>query len=123
MRDLDVVIVSASGGRDLLRACLRSLRSHPPSSARMKVHVVDNASSDGTAAMVREEFPEVVLRALDYNSGFSAANNVVLRESRAPFVLLLNPDTEVRDGALDHMLRLMDDRPQVGMSGCRLEQA
>ena len=71
----------------------------------MTVHVVDNASTDGTPEMVREEFPEVVLHALDWNSGFCVANNIVLRESRADFVLLLNPDTEVYEGALDHMLR------------------
>ena len=88
----------------------------------MKVHVVDNASTDGTPEMVREEFPEVVLRALDWNSGFCVANNLVLRESRAPFVLVLNPDTEVYEGALDHMLGVMRERPDVGMSSCRLAQ-
>jgi N-acetylglucosaminyl-diphospho-decaprenol L-rhamnosyltransferase len=119
--DLEVVIVSA-GTRDLLRACLASLRAHPPKTASMAVHVVDNASTDGTPAMVRDEFPEVTLHALDRNAGFSAANNLVLRASRAPFALVLNPDTEVYDGALDHMLAVMRDRPDVGMASCRLAQ-
>src|SRR4051812_42955661 len=88
----------------------------------MRVHVVDNASTDGTPQMVRDEFPEVVLHALDWNSGFCVANNVVLTTSRAPFVLLLNPDTVVYAGALDHMVGVMRDRPDVGMSSCRLEQ-
>lgn len=117
---MEVVIVSAAGARDLLRSCLVSLRAHPPTIARMRVHVVDNASPDGTPDMVRSEFPEVQLHALDYNSGFSAANNLVLRETNAEFVLLLNPDTEVSAGALDHMLEVMRARPDVGMSSCRL---
>jgi N-acetylglucosaminyl-diphospho-decaprenol L-rhamnosyltransferase len=114
------VVVSSTGARDLLRACLQSLRENPPSSAGMKVHVVDNASTDGTPDMVREEFPEVVLHALPWNSGFCVANNLVLRDSKAPFVLVLNPDTEVYEGALDHMLGVMRQRPDIGMSSCRL---
>jgi GT2 family glycosyltransferase len=118
--DLEVVIVSSTGARDLLRACLASLRANGPASASMEVHVVDNASTDGTPEMVRADFPEVTLHALDWNSGFCVANNIVLRDSHAPFVLVLNPDTEVYEGALDHMLELMRTRPDVGMSTCRL---
>jgi N-acetylglucosaminyl-diphospho-decaprenol L-rhamnosyltransferase len=118
--DLDVVIVSATGSQDVLRACLASLRDHPPATGAMEVHVVDNASTDGTATMVRREFPDVNLHALGYNSGFSVANNIVLRRSQAPFALILNPDTEVYAGALDHMLAVMTERPDIGMSSCRL---
>jgi GT2 family glycosyltransferase len=116
------VVVSSTGARDLLRACLASLRANPPEAGAMTVHVVDNASTDGTPEMVRDEFPEVVLHALDWNSGFCVANNIVLRESRADFVLVLNPDTEVYEGALNHMLGVMRERPDVGMSSCRLAQ-
>jgi N-acetylglucosaminyl-diphospho-decaprenol L-rhamnosyltransferase len=117
---LEVVIVSSTGARELLRACLESLRANPPDAGEMVVHVVDNASTDGTPEQVREEFPEVVLHALDWNSGFCVANNIVLRQSRADFVLVLNPDTEVYAGALDHMLDVMRRHPDVGMSSCRL---
>ena len=115
-----MVIVSSTGARELLRACLSSLRANPPETGDMVVHVVDNASTDGTPELVREEFPEVVLHALDWNSGFCVANNIVLRQSRADFVLVLNPDTEVYAGALDHMLEAMRRLPDVGMSSCRL---
>ncbi|HEX2088133.1 MAG TPA: glycosyltransferase family 2 protein [Solirubrobacteraceae bacterium] len=121
-RLLDIVIVSSTGARDVLRACLRSLRDNPLTIGEMRVHVVDNASTDGTPEMVRSEFPEVVLHALDWNSGFCVANNIVLREAEADFVLVLNPDTEVYAGALDHMVELMRGRPDVGMSSCRLVQ-
>ncbi|HEX8083907.1 MAG TPA: glycosyltransferase family 2 protein [Solirubrobacteraceae bacterium] len=119
---LDIVIVSSTGAREVLRACLRSLREHPLTIGEMRTHLVDNASTDGTPEMVREEFPEVVLHALDWNSGFCVANNIVLRETKADFVLVLNPDTEVYEGVLDHMVRLMQGRPDIGMSTCRLAQ-
>ncbi|MFL5780921.1 MAG: glycosyltransferase family 2 protein [Thermoleophilaceae bacterium] len=117
---LETVIVNSTGGRELLRACLRSLEEHPARSGETRVWVVDNASSDGAVEMVRSEFPWVRLEALDWNAGFCIANNVALRQARADYVLVLNPDTEVSEGALDHMLAVMDERPDVGMSGCRL---
>ena len=120
--DLEVVIVSSTGARELLHACLVSLGANALSTGEMQVHVVDNASADGTVEMVREEFPEVALHTLDWNSGFTIANNHVLRDARAPFVLVLNPDTEVYEGALDHMVAVMRAHPDVGISSCRLEK-
>lgn len=86
----------------------------------MTVHVVDNASRDGTVEMVRREFPAVALTELGRNLGFAAANNIVLRHSAAPFALLLNPDTEVLAGTLDRSVEVMRERPCVGVLGCRL---
>lgn len=117
---LETVVVSYQC-RELLLRCLESLRRYPPSEP-MLVHVVDNDSRDGSVEMVRESFPEVQLHAFDTNAGFSRANNTVLRVATAKYVLLLNPDAEVREGVLDHMLGLMEERPEIGMSGCRLEQ-
>jgi N-acetylglucosaminyl-diphospho-decaprenol L-rhamnosyltransferase len=114
---LEVVVV-AYRSRELLRRCLASLRDYAPNG--VLTHVVDNASGDGTIEMLRDEFPQVRLHALEGNAGFSHANNVALRETTAPYVLLLNPDTEVLPGALEHMLGVMDSRPDVGMAGCRL---
>lgn len=120
--DLEIVIVSSTGARDLLRDCLQSLRDSPYTGGNTLVHLVDNASTDGTPEMVRDEFPEVRLHALDWNAGFCIANNVALRELRAPYVLVLNPDTEIYEGSLDHMVALMEQDPTIGMSSCRLEQ-
>lgn len=116
---VDVVIVSYRS-RDLLHACLTSLRNHPPERGA-RVWVVDNASGDGTVEMLRSEFPEVERIASDRNLGFSAANNLAIRRGRAPYVLALNPDTRVTPGALDQMLGLMESNPSIGISGCRLE--
>ena len=117
--DLDIAIVSFNCG-DLVSACLSSLQRHPLRRGAMSVHLVDNASTDGTVAMVRSDFPEVTVWPLEKNAGFSAANNLVLRATDAPYALLLNPDTEATEGALDHMVELMRRRPDVGMAGCRL---
>jgi N-acetylglucosaminyl-diphospho-decaprenol L-rhamnosyltransferase len=117
---LDVVIVSYRCG-PLLRRCLQSLAEHAPVQG-VRVTVVDNASGDGTADVVSQEFPEVRLIALEENVGFSAANNLVLRETTSEYVLVLNPDTEVAAGTLDTLLRLMDANPRIGIAGCRLVQ-
>jgi N-acetylglucosaminyl-diphospho-decaprenol L-rhamnosyltransferase len=116
--DLEVVIVSHSAGA-LLRRCLASLREHPPASAAMGVTVVDSGSPDGTPEMVAREFPEVrLLRKA--NIGFSAANNLVLRESEAEAILLLNPDTEVYEGSLDAALARLAVDGRIGMVGIKL---
>jgi N-acetylglucosaminyl-diphospho-decaprenol L-rhamnosyltransferase len=116
---LDVSIVSYRC-EGLLRDCLQSLRDNPPSRG-MTVHVVDNASGDGTAEMVARDFPEYRLTASEQNLGFSAANNIAIRAGSAPYVLILNPDTRITSESLDHLMELMDSRPEVGMTGPRLE--
>jgi GT2 family glycosyltransferase len=118
--DLEVAIVS-HGAEELLRRCLRSLREHP-ASGEMRVTVVDSGSPDGTPDMVAGEFPEVRLLRQG-NIGFSAANNLVLRESEAAAVLLLNPDTEVYAGTLDAALARLRSQPRIGMVGCKLVTA
>ena len=117
---LEIVIVSYRCG-PMVRECLQSLREHPPRSG-LRVTVVDNASGDGTAEVVRREFPDVRLIALDENLGFSAANNLVLRETTAEYVLVLNPDTRLCGGTLDTLLHLMDANLRIGIAGCRLVQ-
>ena len=115
---LEIVIVS-HGAEALLRRCLRSLAEHPISGGEMRVTVVDSGSPDGTPDMVAREFPRVRLRR-EANIGFSAANNLVLREDEAEAVLLLNPDTEVYAGTLDAALARLRSDPEVGMVGVKL---
>lgn len=115
--DLEVIVVS-HGAQELLRRCLESLERHPPA-VTMKVTVVDSGSPDGTPDMVEREFPRVHLVRRE-NVGFSAANNVVLESTDAPFVLLLNPDTEVHEGALDSSLARLRADGSIGMVGCKL---
>ena len=115
--ELEVVIVSHGAG-ELLRRCLESLRRYPPERGQ-RVTVVDSGSPDGTPDMVEQEFPEVRLLRRG-NIGFSAANNVALREIEGPLVLLLNPDTEVYEGVVESSIARMESDASIGMVGCRL---
>jgi GT2 family glycosyltransferase len=101
---------------------LASLREHPLTTGGMTVHVVDNASTDGTADVIAREFGEVDLERLTWNSGFCIANNILLARTTAPYALVLNPDTVMFEGTLDRMVELMEQRPDIGVAGCRLIQ-
>ena len=116
---LDVGIVSYRS-RELLRDCLESLREHAPA-RDMRVVVVDNHSLDGTVEMVRA-FRDVELIEAGTNLGFAAATNLAVSRGSGRYFLALNPDTRLRPGVLDHLLRLMDEQPEVGICGCRLER-
>lgn len=120
MIDVSIIVVNWNV-RDLLRLCLQSLRDQAglPMS-QMQVIVVDNASADGSAAMVSAEFPEVMLLANQDNLGFGKANNQALPLCTGRHVLLLNPDTVVLDGAVAKLVQLMDRQPEVAVAGCRL---
>jgi len=111
-------VIVSHGARDLLRRCLRSLAEHP-AEGEMGVTVVDSGSPDETPDMVEREFPAVRLLRCE-NIGFSAANNLALRDSEADAVLLLNPDTEVYAGSLDAGLARLRAEPRIGMVGVKL---
>lgn len=112
------VIVVNWNTRDVLRGCLRSIVAETRSAH--EIIVVDNASGDGSAAMVAAEFPEVRLIANADNRGFAAANNQGLAVAQGRHVLLLNPDTVILDGAIDRMLAWLADRADVGCVGCQV---
>lgn len=107
--------------RDLLRACLVSVRAEQRRARQaVEIVVVDNASTDGSVAMVRDEFPDVHLVASPENLGFGRANNLALQHCHAPVIVLLNPDTIVREGAIDALVDYLDAHPRVAIAGCRL---
>ena len=118
--ELSVIVVNWNV-RDLLRECLASLaREMRLPRDSWEVIVVDNASGDGSVEMVRREFPDAVVLANGDNLGFGRANNQAFRMCRGRYVLLLNPDTVVKDHAIDRMMETMDGRPDVAALGCRL---
>lgn len=116
--DLSVIIVNWNT-RDLLAQCLASIAANPPSGG-YEIIVVDNASADGSAAVVRERFPDVVLLANDQNVGFATANNLAIEHCHGRYLLLLNPDTIVYPGALDAIVDFMERTPAAGAAGSRL---
>ena len=82
--------------------------------------MVDNGSSDGSPNMVKKAFPQVKLIKNKENLGFAKANNQVIRLSNGRYILLLNSDTIVLNGALDKMVEFMNDHPDAGAAGCKL---
>ncbi len=126
--DLAIVIVSWNV-RLLLRSCLTSVYQSLYASSlegqelSAEVWVVDNNSTDGTPEMVRDRFPQVRLIANPENRGFAGGSNQALEEALGEnprFVLLLNPDTAVRDRALETLVRFLEGTPRAGMAGARL---
>jgi asparagine synthase (glutamine-hydrolysing) len=115
---LSIVIVNWNT-RDITRDCLSSIRKWMRS-VPYEVILVDNASSDGSADMVRREFPEVRLIANTENVGFGRANNQAMRVARGEFFFLLNSDTLLIDDSVDRFVELVASEPDVGIAGCRL---
>jgi len=116
--ELSVVIVSYNG-RDYLQRCLRSLLEHAWG-LEYEVVVVDNASQDGSADMVAEEFPSVRLLRRPTNAGLSIALNQGIRLSGGDMTVLLNPDVELRGNPFPAMARYLRDHPEVGILGPRI---
>jgi GT2 family glycosyltransferase len=89
----------------------------------VEILVVDNASTDGTIEAVRQQFPQVHLIENSGNVGFAQANNQAIGLSQGNYVLLLNPDTEVKPGALQTLLNFMEAEPEIGLVGAQLLNA
>jgi N-acetylglucosaminyl-diphospho-decaprenol L-rhamnosyltransferase len=117
---IDVSVCIANWNcRDVLRACLASLREQAPGVA-VEVIVIDNASGDGAADMVGREFPEVVLHRNASNLGFARANNQAAELARGRYLFFLNNDTAVPPGTLRRLIDYCEAHPGVGMVGPRL---
>lgn len=119
--DLAIVIVSYNVREDLGRA-LESLHAAPPAASHHVV-VVDNASSDGSLALVRARWPSVQVIDAGANLGFSRANNIGIRATASEFVLLLNGDTVVPAGAIDRLVADLRAHPEAAIAGPRLVDA
>lgn len=118
--DLSVIIVNFNT-RELLRDCLQSVFRETPE-LDLEVIVVDNASADGSADMVRDEFPQVQLICSEHNLGFARANNLAIAGARGEVVILLNPDTLIKDRALEKLVAHLRSHPEVGAAGPDLPQ-
>jgi hypothetical protein len=116
MFDVSIILVSYNV-RALVDECLRSIKRE--TSRSYEIIVVDNASSDGSAAMIRETHPDVRIIENGDNIGFARANNQGFRIARGKYVFMLNPDTVVLDGAIDRLLLFMDGHPEAGACGPR----
>ena len=116
--ELSIIIVNWNS-TEHLRKCLSSI-AKDPSPPDLEVLVVDNASYDGSAEMVRGQFPKVKFIQSAENLGFARGNNLACEHARGRTLLLLNPDTEVYPEAMKRMLNQLWASPRVGAVGPRL---
>ncbi len=108
------VIIANWNGESLLGKCLESVfQTRVP----LEVIVVDDASTDGSVALVQREFPTVNLIRNTVNIGFAKTNNVGARHARGSYFLLLNNDTVLRNDALDILVRYFENHPDAGICG------
>ncbi len=124
MIDISVIIVNWNV-RELLRRCLASVIESCKKDAgfQTEIIVIDNASSDDSVGTVEQEFPQVRLVRNACNLGFTSANNQGIRLSSGRYLLLLNPDTEVRDSAISVQGQYLDSNPAVAVVGPQLMNA
>ncbi len=114
---LSVVIVSFNT-RELLRECLQTVFQQ--TGVSYEVIVVDNASQDGSLAMVEREFPSAIAMQAGANLGFAAANNLAFRLARGKYVVILNSDAFLSPNTLASAAAAMESSPQTGLAGGRL---
>ena len=113
------IIVINYNTRDLLRACLTSIYQQTRK-IDFEVIVVDNASTDGSREMLAQKFPTVKMILNAVNKGFAAANNQAIRQAAGQYLLLLNSDTVVLDGAIDKTVAFMKQHQEASIVGCKL---
>ena len=115
---LSIVIVNWNT-KNQLRDCLESINKEK-GDLDVEIFVIDNNSSDGSAKMIKNNFPNINLIANQENIGFARANNQGIRESKGVFVLLLNPDTIMLPGTLINAISYFENNDNAGIIGCKL---
>ncbi len=116
--DVSVIIVNWNT-KELLRDCLSSVYEHA-GDIDYEIIVIDNASIDGSAEMVKNDFQQVILMENSDNRGFATANNQGMAVAKGRYMLLLNSDTVVLDNAIANIVNFADENPQIAVTGCRV---
>jgi GT2 family glycosyltransferase len=116
--DVSIIVVNWNT-KSLLRDCLISVYEESRD-IDFEIIVVDNASTDGSREMIRNDFPKVILIENIKNRGFAAANNQGIAVAKGRYVLLLNSDTIVLDNCIANIVSFADTQPRAGVIGCRV---
>ena len=116
--DVSVIIVNWNT-KELLRDCLSSVYEYA-GDIGYEIIVIDNASIDGSAEMVKNDFQQVILMENSDNRGFATANNQGMAVAKGRYMLLLNSDTVVLDNAIANIVNFADENPQIAVTGCRV---
>ena len=117
-KDLTISIVNWNSGHLIIKcldSILRTVSRHS-----FQIFVVDNDSEDDSVEMIHRRFPNVILIQNQDNLGYARAHNQVLSIIETPYILLLNPDCEFMEDAIDRVLDVMDANPHAGLAGCRV---
>jgi len=117
--DLSYCVVNTNG-REYLRACLAAIDRVHPAALEREVLVLDNASDDGSADMVRAYFPSARLITLDRRTGKAENDSTLLRQATGRYALLLNEDSELREGAVQALVGALEADPGAAAAGARL---
>ncbi|MCK4539672.1 glycosyltransferase family 2 protein [Candidatus Parcubacteria bacterium] len=116
---LSIIIVSWNVA-EKLKENLKAIYFSDFEKSNFEVFVVDNNSHDNTVDIVKKEFPQVKLIANSENLGFAKANNQAIKQAKGEYILLLNPDTRVKENIFTNLLKWMDENPQARVVGCKL---
>lgn len=119
MTDVAVSIVNTNN-RELLLDCVRSLLDDQDRHCSVEIVVLDNASTDGSAAAMRERFPQVKVVGQPFRAGFGANHNTVVRATESRYVYVLNEDTVTKPGTLDALVDYLDAHPEAAAAGPRI---
>lgn len=117
--DLSIIIVNYKS-KDFTRGCIESIKKNTRKIS-YEIIVIDNNSKDGCIEILSHQHSDVKMIANPENSGFSKANNIAAVISKGRYILYLNPDTVVYEETLDKMVKYMEEHPDVGIAGCRVE--
>jgi N-acetylglucosaminyl-diphospho-decaprenol L-rhamnosyltransferase len=109
-----------TNGRDYLLACLAAIARTHPSDVECEILVLDNASEDGSADAVRQLGGEIRLIALERRTGKAENDSTLMREAKGRYCLLLNEDSELRPGAVEALLAVMEREPKAAAATAQL---
>ena len=117
---MDLTIITVTWNvKDFVRDNFKNIYENTKN-IEFEIYAVDNDSKDGTAEMIRNEFPNVHLIANNYNAGFAKANNQAIKLAKGRYILLLNPDMRVLPETFEKMVKWMDKHKNAGVAGCHL---
>ena len=114
---ISVIIVNYNG-KDLLKACLESIKNQTFQS--LEIIVIDNSSSDGSVEFIKSAYPDVKIIPLQRNIGFGGANNAGLKEASGDYIMLLNNDTEADRECIRNLYETMEAHPEVGICASKM---
>lgn len=117
--DVSIIIVNWKV-KALLKKCLDSLLVYK-NNYNLEIFIVDNNSQDGSVEMINSDYPQVKLLALPKNIGFGAANNLAIKDAKADYIFLLNPDTEITADFFVKIFEYMENNPAVGIVGPKIK--